>query len=109
MHETKEDVDLYDQLLSVSEKALARGHFKTAYHTLAAALHVAQDMRDSTRLETISQAAKEQLDHINKHAPESVMSSETAATRAHGVDMLYTLAHVASVRAQMYRSKMASQ
>jgi len=103
MFESKDDVALYNQLFSASQNALQNAHYEAAYHALAGALHIAQDMKDTRRLEAISQEAKDQLDYINKHAPNSSMSSETASNRIRGVDMFWTLAQVASVRAQMYK------
>ena len=102
MAETKEDIVIYDQLLSSSQKALARGYYQTAYHALAAALHVAVEMKDSQRLEEVAREADHQLDHVNTHAPDDVMSSSAAEARVAGVDMFSALSRIATVRARMF-------
>jgi methionyl-tRNA synthetase len=94
--------DLYARLVAINQEAFDAAHYETAYHALAAALHYAQDTQDAQQLEEITRIASEQLEYINTHAPDNAMATSAAVTRQ-GVDLLRSLAHVASARARMIR------
>ena len=51
---------LFPQLVALSEAAFAAGHYKAAYHALAAAANVAYDCGDQVRLTRTRQAAAAQ-------------------------------------------------
>ncbi len=103
MVQIQDDAELFKLLIAASKKALERDYFEAAYHALTAALHCAQSMKDSRRLEEVASEARNQLAHINATAQENVMSSFAADQRPSGVDMYRVLAKNAAVRAQMLR------
>ncbi len=103
MVQIQDDTELFKLLIAASKKAMERDYFEAAYHALTAALHCAQSMKDSDRLEEVATEARHQLTYINATAQDNVMSSFAAAQRPSGVDMYRLLAKNAAVRAQMMR------
>ncbi len=103
MPQSTADVDLYNLLITASQRALVTAHYEAAYLSLEAALHCAQDMGDAKRLEDVAQEAQQQLDRINATAKGSVMSSFAAAQRPSGVDLYHVLAKTAAARAKLFR------
>jgi hypothetical protein len=102
MNQEDRKLELYSQLLVISQEALTNGYYEAAYHALTAALHCAQTEGDIDRLEEVAKLAGEQLAYINRHAPNSVMSTQ-AATSRRGVDMYAVLRRMSNARAQMVR------
>lgn len=94
--------NLISQLISLSDEALERGHHETAYHTLLAAFHYAKDMQDVLELLNIEFIAKKHLEYIDRTAPHSILSSESAKERRN-VNMYYSLMQMASMRAKTIR------
>jgi len=82
MTEHNEHSDLYSQLMALSQEALESGHYETAYHALAAAMHYAQALSDDKRLTRVETAAKAQQDWIDTHAPEHRMSRQSSVKRS---------------------------
>lgn len=96
--------DLYEQLMAISEEAIASAHYETAYHALTAALHYAHDIGDEQRLAQVEQTAKAQQDLIDTRAPEHRMSS--LSTKKHHASNLYDmLARQASAQILLVQHK----
>ena len=93
-----EHEDIYEQLMSISQEALVRGIYETAYHTLCAAMHYAHDSGDEQRLRLVEQAAKAQRDWIDTNDPKHRMSTQSAHER-HGTNMYDMLARQAAAQA----------
>jgi hypothetical protein len=104
MVETSDATDLFNLLLCASQSALTSGHYETAYHALAAAMHYAQDKRDCDRLDEVVREAEKQLLHVDITSSGNVMSSFAAARRPSGVNLYKNLARNAAARAQMVKS-----
>ena len=60
---------MYTQLMAINALAFAEGQYEVAYHTLAAALHCAHDLRDSDRVTAVLQRADAQRQAIDQRAP----------------------------------------
>jgi hypothetical protein len=82
--------DFHHQIMDMNQAAFQNGHYETAYHLLAAAMHYAKDRRDLDGLEALRSRAQEQRDWVNTHAPESLLSSDSVEKR-HGVDLFHSL------------------
>lgn len=82
--------DIYSRLMAVSQEALESGYYETAYHALCAAMHYAYSNREESRLQAVAEAAKSQLDWIDKHASTHRMSSQSAIKR-NGVNLYNSL------------------
>lgn len=91
---------MYEQLMSISQKALASGHYETAYHALCAAMHYSHDLSNEQRLRLVEQTAKEQRDWIDAKAPEHRMSTQSAHQRQ-GISMYDMLTRQAAAHALM--------
>jgi hypothetical protein len=74
---------LFAQLMALNREAFDAGYYSTAYHTLAAALHVAYAHQDAAGLATVERLAGEQLALIDATAPEYEYSTQAAAARGH--------------------------
>jgi hypothetical protein len=68
--------DTYEHLMAISREAVARGHYEVAYHALAAAMHVAEVLHDSTRLREVEGEAQEQMMWIDDRDPEHRLSTK---------------------------------
>jgi hypothetical protein len=90
--------DIYEQLMSISQEALVRGSYETAYHTLCAAMHYATHSGDEHRLSLVEQAAKAQRDWIDTKDPKHRMSTQSAHERQ-GTSMYEMLARQAAAQA----------
>ncbi len=60
---------VYTQLMAINMVAFAAGQYAVAYHALVAALHCAQDLRDSVRVVAVLQRADEQRTEIDRLSP----------------------------------------
>jgi hypothetical protein len=96
----EESADLYEQLVMLSQEALAAGHYEAAYHALTAAMHVADDTSDAERLREVARLARVQRDHIDRAAPGHRMASGSAPER-HGFNFYDALAQQAAAHATM--------
>ena len=74
---------LFAQLMALNHEAFDAGYYSTAYHTLAAALHVAYAHQDAEGLITVEHLAREQLASIDATAPEYEYSTQAAEARGH--------------------------
>jgi hypothetical protein len=74
---------LYDHLMELHGQLFATERFAAAYHQLAAALHVAEELDDPERLSTIQGLAARRQDHIDGTQAAHVMSSASAKVRGH--------------------------
>ena len=75
-----------------------------AYHSLAAALHCAEDLGDEQSVASIERVAKAQQERIDAQTPEHQMSTGSVTKRG-GTSMYYTLARQAAVRVQILQQK----
>jgi hypothetical protein len=73
--------DLLDTLFHANEVAAAQGEFQVAYHTLMAALHVADARADMQALKRIAELAENQEAMIEAVQPPHILSSAKAKNR----------------------------
>jgi hypothetical protein len=71
------------QLMALNHEAFDAGYYSTAYHTLAAALHLAYAHQDAEGLATVERLAGEQLAVIDATDPAYEYSTPSAETRGH--------------------------
>ena len=74
-------VDMFEQLIGLNGEAFETRQFEVAYHILDAALHRAYNLKDRQRLHTVATLAHEQGTWIDTHAPESLLSTQSAIER----------------------------
>ncbi|MEC4818009.1 MAG: hypothetical protein SAK29_32780 [Scytonema sp. PMC 1069.18] len=86
----REDDDMYSRLMAISQEALEKTYYESAYHVLYAAMHLAHAQGDEHGLLAVAQAAEAQLKWIDSHAPENRMSSQAAVQRS-GVNLYNAL------------------
>src|SRR3954467_14354608 len=72
---------LYDHLLDLHAQVFAGERFETAYHLLAAAMHVAEELDDVDRLSSIERLAGDRQAEVDRSQPQQKTSSESAAGR----------------------------
>src|SRR3954452_17901844 len=72
---------LYDHLLDLHGQAFAAERIETAYHLLAAAMHVAEELDDLDRLHRIDRLSHERQAEVDSSQPEQRTSSVSAASR----------------------------
>ncbi len=100
MTEHHDTSGMFERLMTLNREAFDAGHYNTAYHTLAAALHVAYAHQDAAGLATVERLAEEQLAVINTTDPEYEHSTPSAEAR--GQQSIFTmLAHQAHARLLM--------
>ena len=73
--------DLLDILFKANDAAAAQGEFQVAYHTLMAALHLADGRGDMEALQRIAQLAQAQQAMVEAVQPPHNLSSAQAKTR----------------------------
>jgi hypothetical protein len=73
--------DLLDTLFHANEVAAAQGELEVAYHTLMAALHLADGRADMQALQRIAQLAKKQEAMVEAVQPPHMLSSVRAKNR----------------------------
>lgn len=98
------DGDFYKRLMALSEEALMRAHYETAYYTLTAAMHYARDIGDEHRLARVEQTAKSQQDWIDAHAPEHRMLSHST-TKHYNSNFYATLARQSAAQILIIKQK----
>jgi hypothetical protein len=74
---------MFERLMTLNREAFEAGHYNTAYHALAAALHEAQEEQEAQDLCRVQQVAEEQLAEIDKAEPAYEHSTPSAASRGH--------------------------
>ena len=74
---------MFERLMMLNREAFDAGHYNTAYHALAAALHEAQEHQVAADLCRVQQVAEEQLAGIDRAAPTYEHSTRSAASRRH--------------------------
>jgi hypothetical protein len=80
----RHDTDaLFAQLMALNHEAFEAGYYSTAYHTLAAALHVAYAHQDAEGLARVERLAGEQLAVIDATDPAYEYSTPSAEARGH--------------------------
>jgi len=93
--------EIYEQLLAISQRALASQHYEAAFHALSAALHCAEELKDEQRLSMVKQEAEHQKNFIDTHSPHHRMSTQTAAQR-NGVNLYNALIGQARVHIKQF-------
>ena len=63
----KTPLPLFERLLEINRETFEGGHHDTAYHTLMAALHYAQDSANVEGLLNVAETATRQLAWIDAH------------------------------------------
>jgi hypothetical protein len=102
---SKEDlVDLHDQLIEVSRKALELKQYEVAYHSLQAALHCALEIKDEQLLLCIQLEADRQRAFVDAVSPDHRLSSLKAAER--GGNNLYG---ILAQQAIVYRNQVRQE
>jgi hypothetical protein len=86
--------DLYHQSLDLNTQAFAGRCFEVAYHSLAAAMHCAEEMRDAGLLVEVRRFAEDQARWIDTNAPQHKLSSRSAKRHNHE-SIFATLARLA--------------
>lgn len=71
----------YTQLVEMSRQACETGHYASAYHLLAAAMHYAADARDETQLAEVEDIAHEEIEWIDTHTPNHRLASASSERR----------------------------
>jgi hypothetical protein len=72
---------LFERLMVLNAEAFAAGHYNTAYHLLAGALHEGDE--NAQRFRRVQQVAEAQLAAIDATQPEYEHSTASAASRGH--------------------------
>ena len=91
---------VYTQLMALSRQTFMEGHYATAYHALAAAMHFADDTHNARWLGDVETLAQEQYDWLVTHAPHDPLAPRASARR--GTHNLWdTLARQAATRRHM--------
>jgi hypothetical protein len=95
---------MFERLMMLNREAFDAGHYNTAYHALAAALHEAQEHQVAEDLCRVQQVAEEQLAWIDRAAPGYEHSTASADTRGH-TSIFMLLAHQAHARFLMLQEE----
>ena len=69
MPEHPDAISLFGPFLALNREALAAGYYRTAYHTLAAVLHLAHARQDAEGLSRVERMASEQGAVMDATAP----------------------------------------
>jgi hypothetical protein len=72
---------MFERIIALNTEAFQAGHYNTAYHLLAAALHAAQGEETPEWLYQVKTLAANQLAWIDIDQPEYEHSTKSAATR----------------------------
>ena len=75
--------DMYEQLLAISRKAFSEESFEVAFHSLAAAMHRAKDLKNVRFLRELLQEAEQQMRLIDTGYRDHPLSSASAGSRKH--------------------------
>ena len=97
MAEPQDVRTMFERLMTLNREAFEVGHYSTAYHALAAALHEVQEQQAAQNLCRVQQVAEEQLAWIDSAAPGYEHSTASAKTRGH-TSIFTLLAHQAHAR-----------
>jgi hypothetical protein len=79
---------MYEQLLALSREAIREGSFEVAFHSWAAAMHRAKDLKNMQFLRELLQEAEQQMRLIDRSYPDHPLSSASARSRSH--DSIYS-------------------
>jgi hypothetical protein len=94
--------ETYAAALASSRVALGERHVEVAYHFLMAALHCAEDLRDTGRLSEVVELAHEQQKAIDALSPPHRLATQSA----HGpLGVFETAARTAAVAARGLESR----
>ena len=84
MAASEQDQDeMYKRLLAISCQACSETCFEVVYHSLAAAMHRAEDLNNVRFLQELLQEAEQQMELIDTGYPEHSVSSSSARSRRH--------------------------
>jgi hypothetical protein len=102
--EDEQSSNLLQQILDLARGTFEAAHYETAFHLLTAAKHYARDQKDEEGLYTVEETALAQGRWINTHAPDSIMSAQSAHHRR-GVDLYGMLAREAHTHALIVKQQ----
>ena len=97
---TASNEENFQQLITLCNDVFENEHYEAAYHLLNAGIHLAHDTQDEAGLLLLKQLATDQSAWINSHAPENVMSVQSAHKR-NGIDMYGVAIRQASIHARL--------
>src|ERR1700694_1316874 len=75
---------LYQHLMDLHGQAFGEARFEAAYHVLAAALHVAEELGSVEWLSNIRRMATERQEEIDRTLPDHLISSLSSLGRGNG-------------------------
>ena len=101
LHSPKTPLPLFERLLEINRETFEGGHHDTAYHTLMAALHYAQDSANVEGLLNVAETATRQLAWIDAHAPDYHHSTSSSKGRHGTVSIWTSMINQANARAKM--------
>src|SRR5262245_36243034 len=104
MAEQSDAGTMFERCIVLNREAFDAGHYNTAYHTLAAALHEAHEQQDADPLCRVQQVAEEQIAWLDRVAPAYEHSTPSAAARGH-ISIFTMLAHQAHARVLMLQEE----
>jgi hypothetical protein len=89
MPEHPDTGSLFAHCIALNREAFAAGYYNTAYHALAAALHVAHARQEAEGLARVERLAVEQLAVLDATAPAYEYSTRSA--EASGLPSIFTM------------------
>ncbi|HKC74182.1 MAG TPA: hypothetical protein VKF37_08275 [Chloroflexota bacterium] len=92
--------EMYARLMAIHRDACATGHYEVSYYVLLAALYLASEMGDDTRLTAIAREASERQAWLDTHEPTHPLSTRPGHPSAFQV-----LAGIALTRAERVQAK----
>ena len=98
---------MFDRLIALNREAFEAGHYTTAYHLLAAALHEAHEHHAARLLFRVQHVAETQLAWIDSFAPAHEHSTPSAEARGQTsiFAMLAAQAHATFLLIQQERTR----
>lgn len=81
----------FSEFMILSKKAFTYGLYKSAYHSLKSALDCARLLDNEARYASIRDLAVEQVQWIDLHLPENMLSTQSALSRRNGVNFYGSL------------------
>ena len=92
--------EIYTRPMAIHRDACATGHYEVSYYVLLAALYLASEMGDDTRLTAIAREASERQAWLDTHEPTHPLSTRPGHPSAFQV-----LASIALARAERVQAK----
>ena len=92
--------EMYARLMAIHRDACATGRYEVSYYVLLAALYLASELGDDTRLTTIARESSERQAWLDMHEP-----AHPLATRPAHPSAFQVLASIALARAERVQAK----